>query len=208
VDGGTDTALGGGGYVVFGATTGQNISIDDNEIMARNNGAASSLFLNVNGGTVGIATTSADQTYTLRVNGSVAGVGNYNNLSDQRYKENVQQLEGALDKILQVRGVSFDWKAAAFPDLQFEERRQLGFVAQELAAVLPEAVSQDGAGILSVAYSKVIPVLVEAIKEQQTQMSEALRRRDAENAALRRSHAALEKRLAALEKLILTQPAN
>jgi hypothetical protein len=138
----------------------------------------------------------------------VAGVGSYNNISDQRYKENVQQLEGALDKIMQVRGVSFDWKAAAFPDLQFEARRQLGFVAQELAPVLPEAVSPDGAGILSVAYSKVIPVLVEAIKEQQTQMSEALRRRDEENAALRLSHAALEQRLAALEKLILTQPAN
>jgi hypothetical protein len=52
VEGGSDTALGGGGYLVLGPTTGANISIDDNEIMARNNGQTSTLYLNNNGGTV------------------------------------------------------------------------------------------------------------------------------------------------------------
>jgi hypothetical protein len=132
----------------------------------------------------------------------VAGVGNYENLSDQRYKENIQPLEGALDKIVQVRGVSFYWKAAAFPDLQFEERRQLGFVAQELAAVLPEAVSQDGDGIFSVAYSKVIPVLVEAIKEQQTQMSEALHRWDAEITELKQTVNELKQLVQAMNHIL------
>lgn len=52
VRGGSDTEPGSGGYVVIGSTAGANISIDDNEIMARNNGATSTLFLNNDGGTV------------------------------------------------------------------------------------------------------------------------------------------------------------
>ncbi|MCH7592302.1 MAG: hypothetical protein IH989_05950 [Planctomycetes bacterium] len=52
IKGGSDTALTGGGYLVLGSTTSTNISIDNNEIMARNNGATSTLFLNNNGGSV------------------------------------------------------------------------------------------------------------------------------------------------------------
>lgn len=52
VEGGTDSALAGGGFVVVGSTAGTNISIDNNEIMARNNGAPATLFLNNDGGTV------------------------------------------------------------------------------------------------------------------------------------------------------------
>ena len=52
VEGGTDTAPGGGGYIVTGSPTGLNISIDNNEIMARNNGAVATLALNANGGDV------------------------------------------------------------------------------------------------------------------------------------------------------------
>ncbi len=57
--GGTDTALGGGGYLVLGQTNALNVSIDNNEIMARENGNFSDLFLNANGGNVGIGTLSA-----------------------------------------------------------------------------------------------------------------------------------------------------
>jgi len=52
VEGGTDTAPGGGGYLVMGSTAGTNISIDDNEIMARNNGVVANLALNGLGGNV------------------------------------------------------------------------------------------------------------------------------------------------------------
>lgn len=59
VAGGSDASLGGGGFIVTGSTTGANISIDDNEIMARSNGAASDLFLNHNGGNLLINGTNA-----------------------------------------------------------------------------------------------------------------------------------------------------
>lgn len=52
ITGGSDTAVSGGGFVVTGATNGLNISIDNNEIMARNNGAASTLYLNNEGGDI------------------------------------------------------------------------------------------------------------------------------------------------------------
>jgi uncharacterized protein YlxW (UPF0749 family) len=56
--------------------------------------------------------------------------------------------------------------------MKFDQGKQLGFVAQEIKEVLPEVVSQDSNGYYSIAYSKVIPVLVEAIKDQQQEAME------------------------------------
>jgi hypothetical protein len=126
--------------------------------------------LSVNG-SVGVGI-SPSTNYMLQVNGSVAGVGAYNNVSDARYKTNITGLTHALDKIMALRGVQFDWRSNAFPRVNFESGPQLGFVAQEMKEVLPEAVTQDAQGYYSIAYSKVIPVLVEAIKDQQKEMEE------------------------------------
>jgi trimeric autotransporter adhesin len=117
---------------------------------------------------VGVGTTSPS--YTLQVNGSVAGVGAYNNVSDARYKTNITRLTHALDKIMALRGVEYDWRSNAYPQMKFDNGAQLGFVAQEIKEVLPEVVSQDAQGYYSIAYSKVIPVLVEAIKDQQREV--------------------------------------
>ena len=125
--------------------------------------------LGVNG-SVGIGVSAP--TYTLQVNGSVAGVGAYNNVSDARYKTNITGLTHALDKIMAMRGVEFDWRTNAFPQMKFDHGTQLGFVAQEIKKVLPEVVSQDAQGYYSIAYSKVIPVLVEAIKDQENIMEQ------------------------------------
>jgi len=133
--------------------------------------------------------------YTLQVNGQVAGVGNYVNVSDVRFKKDVATLEGALDKVMRLRAVTFDWRREAFPDLRFDQGRQIGFIAQEIRDVLPEVVSADNKGFLSVAYSEVVPVLAEALKDQQ----HAICLRDAEIAALKEKTAKLESRLEALE---------
>jgi hypothetical protein len=69
VAGGTDTALGGGGYLVMGSLTGENISMDNNEIMARNNGNPDTLYLNVDSGPVAIGTASTATDYKVRING-------------------------------------------------------------------------------------------------------------------------------------------
>jgi len=62
VEGGTDASLAGSGYIVSGATNGVNIAIDNDEIMARNNGDPSTLWLNYNGGDVIINGTNVDET--------------------------------------------------------------------------------------------------------------------------------------------------
>ena len=90
------------------------------------------------------------------------------NASDARLKENVATLTGALDKVNQLRGVSFNWIDSARG-----EGTHIGFIAQELEAVYPELVGDGGlpddddgqSAIKSVDYGHMVPVLVEAIKE-------------------------------------------
>ena len=86
--------------------------------------------------------------------------------SDARLKENVRDLEGSLDKTLRLRGVKFDWIDENRP------KDNLGFIAQEIEEVIPEVVKDitdiDGEEHKVVNYQAVVPVLVEAIKEQQS----------------------------------------
>ena len=124
----------------------------------------------IKGGNVGIGTDTPF--YKLHVNGSVAGVGNYINLSDRRYKEHIETFPDALATILGLRGVTFDWRQNEYPALNFDNRRQVGFIAQEVEKILPELVSTDKNGYKSVAYANVVPVLVEAVKAQQKQITQ------------------------------------
>jgi hypothetical protein len=149
------------------------------------------LVLNSQGNNVGIGLNNP--TFKLHVNGSVAGVGNYNNLSDARYKRNVATLDNALDTILHLRGVTFDWKRDT-PGMNFTEGRQIGFLAQEVEQILPELVTTDSRGYKSVAYANVVPVLVEAIKT----LKKDYQAIQAENAELK----ARMKRLEALEEAV------
>ena len=94
--------------------------------------------------------------------------------------------------------MSFDWRRDEFPALNFGRGRQVGFIAQEIVGVLPEAVSTDSKGYYRMAYSEVIPVLVEAVKEQQ----QTIEKVKLENDGLRAGNAEAEARLAALETAV------
>ncbi len=132
--------------------------------------------------------------YTLDVHGTVNASGNYFVASDARYKTNIETLIGALDKIMALRGVGYDLRRTEFPEMNFNDTRQLGFIAQELQKVVPEAVTQDAQGHYSVAYGEVIPVLVEALKEEKSRADAA-----AEQANARMDE--LQKQISALQKL-------
>ena len=90
--------------------------------------------------------------------------------SDKKLKENIQPIEGGLNKILKLKGVSFDWKD------EKRDKNQLGFIAQDVEEVLPELVKEvetlgtEDESHKVVNYDGVIPVLVEAIKMQQKQI--------------------------------------
>ena len=121
-------------------------------------------------GRVGIGT--ATPSYELEVCGTIATTAaqvttGITCSSDKRFKKNIETLTGSLDKIINLRGVSYDWRIADFPEKHFNEAHQIGFIAQEIETLLPELVNTDDKGYKSVDYSKITPVLVEAIKEQQ-----------------------------------------
>jgi hypothetical protein len=87
--------------------------------------------------------------------------------SDIRYKKDIKPLENALEKVLKLNGVTYLWKTSEFPAKNFTKDLQIGVIAQELEKVYPQLVVTDTDGYKSVDYSKLTPILLEAIKEQQ-----------------------------------------
>jgi len=109
---------------------------------------------------------------TFFVNGSAGGTGAWFNDSDRRYKKNIKPLQSALDKVLQIEGVSYEWDNQNYPNRNYEKGTHIGFIAQDLEKVVPEVVNTASgeAGYKSVAYAPLTALLVEAVKEQQTQI--------------------------------------
>jgi hypothetical protein len=88
-----------------------------------------------------------------------ANAANFNTTSDATLKTNVETLSGSLNAVKSLRGVSFDWLENG--------GSEIGVIAQEVEAVLPDVVSTNDEGIKSVKYGNMVAVLIEAIKEQQ-----------------------------------------
>jgi len=130
------------------------IRADNNEEMAvfTVDGAAL-LYFN---GVEKIATTSAG----IDVSGTIVADGDITAFSDERLKSDIKTIDNALDKVMNMRGVSYTKQA----------EKGIGVIAQEVEKVLPEVVT-DGE-YKSVAYGNIVGVLIEAIKEQQKQIDE------------------------------------
>ena len=109
---------------------------------------------------------SISSTGTLTVTGDVVA---YGSPSDAKYKENVKPIENALDKVMVLEGVSFDWKENSEV---LDIKEDIGFIAQDVQKVIPELVRENEDGNLSLRYQGLIPVLLEAMKEQQKQINE------------------------------------
>ena len=95
--------------------------------------------------------------------------------SDKRLKENIKPLDNALNKVMQINGVEFDWKKLTEKEketIHGNKGRDVGVIAQEIEKVLPEVVTQRDNGYKAVKYEKIVPLLIEAIKEQQKQIEE------------------------------------
>lgn len=96
--------------------------------------------------------------------------------SDARFKKNVAPLIGSLQKTLGLKGVQYEMKTAEFPERNFAAGTQIGLIAQEIEGIVPEVVSTAADGYKSVDYGKLVPLLIEAIKEQQQQRNADLQR--------------------------------
>jgi hypothetical protein len=89
--------------------------------------------------------------------------------SDIRLKENIKPIENALDKISKISGNTYDWKVE-LKDVHGYEGNDVGVIAQEVEAVLPQLVQDRDNGYKAVKYDKLVALLIEGIKEQQTQI--------------------------------------
>jgi hypothetical protein len=128
-------------------------------------------------GNIGIGTLSPSE--KLEVCGNLKVIGTINASStinasqsiscssDVRFKKNITPLPNALTSVMKLQGVNYYWKTTEFPEKQFANTKQVGFIAQDLEKIYPEMVITDKEGYKSVDYSRLTPVLVEAMKEQQ-----------------------------------------
>jgi len=118
----------------------------------------------------GLGILDSTPSYALDVNGTIRATGDVIAYSDARVKENVKTIDNALDKVTQLRGVSYNKIG--------ETDEKIGVIAQEIEKVLPQVVAEDDNGMKSVAYGNIVGVLIEAIKEQQKQIDELKARLD------------------------------
>ena len=88
----------------------------------------------------------------------------YTTYSSERYKQNIQPIQNPLEIVNNLKGVTFDWKKSHAPDI--------GFIAEQVGKHLPNIVDWEENGIdaQSMDYNKIVPILVEAIKNQQSQI--------------------------------------
>lgn len=133
-----------------------------NHIFYAGNGPSSSTeIMRIQGnGFVGIGTAATQKLSVF--NGTT--IGHYTTTgwvhsSDVRLKTNIKPLQNALSKIVNLKGVSYNWKNN--PD----QNPQIGFIAQDVEKVFPEVVVVDSAGNYSMAYQNLVAPLVESIKE-------------------------------------------
>ena len=93
------------------------------------------------------------------------------NASDKNLKDNIQVIKGSLDKIGDIRGVEFDWNDKS-PGWAQERGHDVGVIAQEVQKVLPEIVTKRKNGYLGVDYKRIVPLLIESIKELKEEVEE------------------------------------
>lgn len=115
-------------------------------------------------GTVNYVTGTHAFSGNMTVSGSIVAQGNITAFSDRRLKSNITTITDPIYKVSQLEGVNFNREG-------FEERFT-GLIAQDVLAVMPEAVIADADGTLSVAYGNLVGLLVEAVKAQQSQIDE------------------------------------
>ena len=162
---GGSLTLGGGGLTTSVVSEGSNLYFTNARARAALSGGAGISYNNSTGAIVCTIDTPAEVGLSNlsnngnNVSGSFTATQNITAFSDERLKDNVETIEGALDKVSQMRGVMYDK----------DGERGTGVIAQEMQQVMPEVV-HDGE-YLSVAYGNIVGVLIEAVKELKEELN-------------------------------------
>ena len=125
--------------------------------------------------------------YAIRAYGDAMVSGDLTaNTSDKRLKTNIVNIDSPLEKISKINGVYFNWNELAKELVHKDtEKREVGFIAQEVQEILPEVIKpagfdvelQSGENYLTIQYEKIVPLLVECIKELKSEIEELKKNR-------------------------------
>jgi hypothetical protein len=144
---------------------------DDQPVIIKTNGVERMRISNsAYNGYVGIGVTNPSYRLELPNQGNPAGRGRANSwvtYSSMRWKEEIRPIENALERVMQLRGYRFRWKP------EYGGTEDIGFLAEEVARVVPEVVSYEPDGqVAGMDYSRLTALLVEALKQQQREIAE------------------------------------
>ena len=109
---------------------------------------------------LGIGTTASTTAGEIRATGDITAFFS----SDARLKENIQPIQNALEKVESISGNTYDWKEG-YDAVHSHKGNDVGVIAQEIEAILPQIVTNRDNGFKAVQYEKIVPLLIEAIKE-------------------------------------------
>jgi len=134
---------------------------------------SSSSGINIQFNSIGAGTAASGTAGDIRATADVTAYYS----SDEKLKENVVEIDNAINKVKQIRGVEFDWtqdylEAKGGEDNYFIRKHDVGVIAQEIETVLPEVVGTREDGIKAVKYDRIVALLIQAVKEQQSEIDD------------------------------------
>lgn len=157
----------------IGATA-NNATEGGDKFIIRDGSASANRIIIDKYGNIGIGTDSPGNILTVgRYSATDPIADSWTTYSSRRWKTNINPIENAVDKVQQLRGVSFDWKK--------DGKHDIGLIAEEVGEVIPEVVAYEdnGTDAKSVDYARLVAVLIEAVKEQQKQLEDQRKTIDA-----------------------------
>ncbi len=160
VDSRLDLLEGGSGFAVSDTTgqTGIDFTKSGTSISAVVSGLTTTSDVQFN--SLGIGTTASTTAGEIRATGDITAFYS----SDIRLKENIVPISNALEKVNQISGNTYDWKEG-YDEVHSHKGNDVGVIAQEIEQILPQIVTNRDNGFKAVQYEKIIPLLIEAIKE-------------------------------------------
>ena len=175
--GGTQTfqnAAGSKTMMVLNAANSVDLSFNDNtKFQTTNTGVSVTGNVAASGNLSGSSVSSSGD---ILADGDVVAY----NSSDMRLKNNLQVIEGALDKIDGINGYEFDWNDKS-PGWARQRGHDVGVVAQEVQKIHPEIVEERKNGYLGVDYKRLVPLLIQSIKELKDEVDEIKQKCDCLN---------------------------
>ena len=126
-------------------------------------GKTGSILLSPSGGNVGIGVTGPTHNLEIKVGGTTLADA-WTTRSSRHYKANIQPLQGALEKVERLQGVSYERRSDA--------KHEIGVIAEDVVNIVPEVVSRDPEthDVQGVDYARLVALLIEAIKSQQAEL--------------------------------------